>query len=225
MQPPSVLEIGATLRKQLFDTNPTLPAVSPPDQLVIAMSKAIKRIAESRALRAFTPGILRRFARRNEGVAAVEFALVAAPFLALVFAILETLLVFFAGQVLETAAADSARLILTGQAQKAGLNQAQFKEEVCKRVYGLFDCANGIQVDVRTYSKFDGADTSKPIDANGNLTFVPSYQPGKADEIVVVRLIYQWPVFVSLLGLNLADLAGSKRLLMATVAFMNEPFE
>jgi len=41
---------------------------------------------------------------------------------------------------------------------------------------------------------------------------------------VVVRLMYQWPVYVSLLGLNLADSAGSKRLLMSTIAFRNEPY-
>jgi hypothetical protein len=41
---------------------------------------------------------------------------------------------------------------------------------------------------------------------------------------VVVRLMYQWPVYVSLLGLNLADLNGGKRLLISTVAFRNEPF-
>ena len=38
------------------------------------------------------------FARRQEGAAAVEFAFVALPFFALLFAILETALVFFAGQ-------------------------------------------------------------------------------------------------------------------------------
>ena len=48
-----------------------------------------------------------RFARRQDGGAAVEFGLVAAPFLALLFAIMETAIVFFAGQALETAAADS----------------------------------------------------------------------------------------------------------------------
>ena len=48
--------------------------------------------------------LVRRFVRQEDGVAAVEFALVAAPFLALIFAILETALVFFAGQALETAA-------------------------------------------------------------------------------------------------------------------------
>lgn len=151
--------------------------------------------------------------------------MVAAPFLALVFAILETAIIFFAGQVLETAAADSARLIMTGQAQKGGLSQAQFKQEVCNRVFGLFDCASGIKVDVQTYSSFGSANTSKPIDANGNVTFTPSFQPGAPGDIVVVRLLYEWPVWVSLLGLNLSDMAGNKRLIMATAAFRNEPYQ
>jgi hypothetical protein len=39
-----------------------------------------------------------------------------------------------------------------------------------------------------------------------------------------VRLMYEWPVYVSLFGFNkLADVGGN-RLLMATVAFCNEPF-
>ncbi|MEA3027253.1 MAG: hypothetical protein QOF91_2538, partial [Alphaproteobacteria bacterium] len=57
----------------------------------------------------------RRFIRQQDGATTVEFALVAAPFLAMVFAIMETAVVFFAGQTLETAGADSARLIMTGQ--------------------------------------------------------------------------------------------------------------
>jgi len=58
--------------------------------------------------------IARRMVRQEDGAAAVEFALVAAPFLAMVFAIIETAIVFFAGQALETAAADGSRLIMTG---------------------------------------------------------------------------------------------------------------
>jgi len=59
----------------------------------------------------------RRFAQREEGSAAVEFALVVVPFLALMFAIIQTALVFFAQQTLESVAANAARQILTGQAQ------------------------------------------------------------------------------------------------------------
>ena len=52
---------------------------------------------------------------------------VALPFLALTFAILETALVFFAGQTLEAAAAESGRLIMTGQAQTQHFDKAAFK--------------------------------------------------------------------------------------------------
>jgi Flp pilus assembly protein TadG len=64
--------------------------------------------------------IFRRFRRSRRGSAAVEFALVAPVFFALLFAIIETAMVFFAGQVLETVAQNSARTVMTGQAQTAG---------------------------------------------------------------------------------------------------------
>ena len=59
--------------------------------------------------------ILRTFRRSDSGSAAVEFSLVAVPFFALLFAIIETGIVFFAGQVLENGVQDSGRLIYTNQ--------------------------------------------------------------------------------------------------------------
>ena len=178
------------------------------------------------AKRLFGFAAARRLIRQQDGAAAIEFGLVAAPFLALVFAIIETAVVFFAGQALETAAADSARLIMTGQAQTSGYSESQFKTAVCNKIYGLFNCASGLYVDVKSYSTFASVDTSKPLDTNGNLqTSTFGYQPGGPQDIVVVRLMYQWPVYVSLLGLNLSDSGNGKRLIMATVAFRNEPYQ
>jgi len=78
---------------------------------------------------------------------------------------------------------------------------------------------------VKNYSSFAAINTAKPIDANGNVqTGSFGYEPGGPGDIVVVRLMYQWPVYVSLLGLNLSDTTGSKRLLMSTIAFRNEPY-
>ncbi len=169
--------------------------------------------------------VVRRFIHQQDGATAVEFAMVAAPFLAMMFAIIETAIVFFAGQTLETAGADSARLIMTGQAQTQGFDQTAFKNAVCAKIYGLFDCSGGLYVDVKNYSSFGAITTGKPVDANGNLqTGTFGYQPGGPGDIVVVRLLYQWPVYVSLLGLNLADSTGGKRLLMSTIAFRNEPY-
>ncbi len=194
------------------------------------MTALTRKMLASRAARflrldAARLNVARRFVRKNDGAAAVEFGLVAAPFLALVFAIMETAVVFFAGQVLETAAADSGRLIMTGQAQSQGINDvAGFKAEVCKKIFGLFDCAGKIQVDVRKYTSLASADLSKPIDAEGKLIDNFTYDKTGPGDLVVVRLLYEYPVYVSLLGLNLADMSGGKRLIMATSAFRNEPF-
>ncbi|KIZ45151.1 MULTISPECIES: TadE/TadG family type IV pilus assembly protein [Rhodopseudomonas] len=168
--------------------------------------------------------LARRFGRNRGASAAVEFALVAPIFFALLFAIIETALVFFAGQVLETAVQDSARLILTGQAQDASYSQAQFKNDICSRLNALFDCKNGIYVDVQSYSSFSTVAVTDPVDASKNFVDNMKYSPGAAGDIVVVRAFYQWPLFVTGLGYNIANLSGSKRLLSATAAFRNEPF-
>src|SRR5688572_33332356 len=158
--------------------------------------------------------------RKQDGSAAVEFGMVAMPFLALIFAIMETALVFFAGQALETAVQDSARLIMTGQAQSQGFSQSAFKNAVCQKIYGLFDCQAGVHIDVKTYPSFSSVNLAPPLDAGGNFQNNFSYQPGGPGDIVVVRLFYQWPVFVALLQ----NMTGNKRLLVATSAFRNEPY-
>ena len=168
---------------------------------------------------------LRRFRRNRRGSAAVEFALVAPVFFALLFAIIETAIVFFAGQVLETVTQDSARMIMTGQAQNAAYTQAQFKNYVCGRITVLFDCVNGISVDVQSYgNQFASVTITPPIDSSGNCVPPNNYNPGGAGNIVVVRLFYQWPLFVTGLGYNIANCNNHMRLLTATAAFQNEPY-
>jgi Flp pilus assembly protein TadG len=172
--------------------------------------------------------MMRRFARRQDGSAAVEFALVATPFLALLFAIIESALVFFAGQSLEAAASESGRQIMTGQAQMAGYSQDDFKNKVvCAYLasgVSLFDCANKVYVSVKTYSSFSDVNTNAPI-TNGQLdTSNLPYQAGGPGDIVVVQLYYKWPFYVSLLSDDLSNLGGD-RLLVATAVFRNEPYQ
>jgi Flp pilus assembly protein TadG len=165
----------------------------------------------------------RRFRRSRRGSAAVEFALVAPVFFALLFAIIETAIVFFAGQVLETITQNSARMVMTGQAQTAGYTQAQFQTYVCGQIPALFTCGN-VYVDVESYSQFSNVTINNQIDSSGNFINNMQYSPGGPGDIVVVRLFYQWPLFVTGLGYNIANLSGSKRLLTATAAFRNEPY-
>ncbi len=81
-----------------------------------------------------------RFVAESRGVAAIEFGLIAAPFLALVTAILQIGVLFFAEQDLQTATSKAARLIMTGQAQTQGMSSNQFIQQVCN-FDALFTCA------------------------------------------------------------------------------------
>lgn len=166
---------------------------------------------------------VRRMVRDQSGAAAVEFSFVAIPFFMMMFAILETSLVFFAGQTLQTAVTDASRLIMTGQANK--FEPDAFKTQVCNRIQGLFDC-NKAYVDVRTFSSFGAINVPKPV--NGSTGAFDSnmlgYNKSAAGDVVVVRVFYKWPVFLSLYGFNMADLPDKTRLLSGSAAFKNEPF-
>ena len=170
-------------------------------------------------------GLLRRFLRRNEGTAAIEFAIVSLPFFILLFATVESFVAVFAGQVLDTAVADSSRLIRTGQAQTQGFNEADFTQTVCERAVMFLDCENTMMIDVRTYTDFNDADFTDPIDGDGNVEDDDfDFDMGARNEIVVVRVYYPWPIVTDYLGAFLSNVSGNKRLLVATSAFRNEPF-
>ncbi len=189
------------------------------------MLERVRSLIATPLLRFVPARAARCFARQQDGAAAVEFALVAVPFLALTFAIIETALVFFAGQTLETAVSNAGRLIMTGQAQNGGFSQTDFKTAVCNDLAGgLFDCNNGVYVNVSTYASFSAVNTAPPV-TNGVLnTANMAYSPGGPNCIVAVQLFYKWPIYVSLLGDNLTNLNGNYRLLVATSVFRNEPY-
>ena len=97
---------------------------------------------------------------------------------------------------------------------------------MCAKILGLFDCTQR-HVDRREdlHDVRLGRQLASRSTRNGNLkTTTFGYAPGGPGDIVVVRLMYQWPIYVSLLGFNLANMAGNKRLIMATAAFRNEPY-
>ena len=166
-----------------------------------------------------------RYLADRKGATAVEFALVATPFLGLLLASLQTGIVYLSQSALEVATEKASRLVLTGTVQGAAQTQAQFLTTVCSKLPALLKCPN-LMVDAQVYSTFAGASTSTPTityDANGNVTNTWSYNVGGPGDIVVMRVLYLLPV----IGGPLFKLANSngKRLLMATAVFKNEPYQ
>lgn len=161
----------------------------------------------------------------RRGATIVEFALVVAPLVALIFAVIQTSLVFFSQQTLETAAEDTARLIVTNQAQQASMSQSAFKKAACSQLPVFMSC-DKLMVDVRTADDFADVDTTMPTltyDADGNVSNKWEFEMGGADKVVVMRLMYALPVVSAPLGFDMSNMQNGSRLLVATSVFQPEP--
>lgn len=178
----------------------------------------------------------RRAKQGKRGAAAVEFAMVAAPFIFMLFGIFETMMIFFVQTTLEAAVAEEARKIRTGQAQStsAPITKEQFKANVCARMMGLADCNNRLFVQVQNQPVSGTLPTPW---ADGTLTPGSAadepYETTAANAIVVVRGYYVWPLMtpgISNAMQNFSDtspggtLGNYNRIIAATSAFRNEPF-
>ena len=164
-------------------------------------------------------GLLRRFARADDGAAAVEFALVAIPFLLLVFAIIELGLAFLVSMSLENALANVDRTIRTGELQANNGDIATFKTAVCGEMSWLgASCATSLILDVRVLPSFaQTANLSAPEDGK------TCFDPGGPRAIVLVRGYYKWPLITPLLQEAVGGTPGDRRITFAAV-FANEPY-
>jgi hypothetical protein len=169
----------------------------------------------------------RSFARDTRGASMVEFGLLAPIFFAVLMAILETSLQYFAAQVLESGVYDASRSIRVGQVQRENWTVADYKKDICGRLYGLFGDCNDMHVNVRQIDNFHSANFSVPVDfkcqSNCKWTEDEVWTPGISSSVILVQVYYRYP---SILQLPFAQnrLGDGRSLLSAATIFRNEPF-
>lgn len=171
--------------------------------------------------------LLGRWRRDEKGVTAIEFAMVAPPFLMLLYGIIGVGLYFFTTFTLENAVEQAARLIRTGQAQSSGMTAAQFKQTVCDNSPGFVDCTNKLRVSVKNFNEWTqitNATLPTCLDNSGNLTNATSYTPGAQGEVVLVWVCYEWDFSRYIPFLNLSDMSNGSRLIQAATTFRTEPY-
>lgn len=182
--------------------------------------------SNGRSMLGFVLSRLRRrakaFGRDSKGATAVEFALLALPFFTIIFAILETAIVFLASQVLETAVEDSTRLLRTGQAQS--YSAANYRTAICDRLFSMFNCAQ-LKIKVSVVNSFASATVTPPLDpSTGNWTMAEAFAPGASSSILLVQAYYKWPTLIDFGGFNLQTQSDGTRLLSAVRVLRNEPY-
>ena len=160
------------------------------------------------------------FARARDAIASVEVALLALPFMTILFAIIETGYMFFLAILLEGATADAARQIRTGVVQESGSPLAKFQQTLCERMFNLIQCPQGVIIDVRNYSRFEDAVPPAMAASQAGAMFAA----GNPGDVIVVRVAFSWHFITPFLDQMLAQGDGGQRTFISSAAFRNEPW-
>ncbi|MGC4024497.1 MAG: pilus assembly protein [Mesorhizobium sp.] len=172
--------------------------------------------------------LLRRFVRNSDGATAVEFGLLAIPFLLTLFAILETGVSMAVQQLLVNATDNVARQVQTGDLKTT--SQADLRQRICARIQTLVASGcPGLRVDLRTYTTFQAAANQTifvlpgetvALEMNSGAGVALRAQVGGGGAMQTLRAFYFWPLMTDLLSESMGD--GNGRMLSVRVADLAE---
>ena len=194
----------------------------------------VSRVAD-RPWRMARSGLWRRWCQNVSGATSVEFAIVALPFVMLLFGIMSVCLYYFADFSTENATWQAARAMRTGQLQQSqgayssavtdNDRKTIFKKAFCDRVPIFPDCMSKVIVIVQSNSGF--STISQPSCTTGGTLITDSmaaFNPGAASSVVLVTVCYPWEFGGKLPMFRLGNLQGGALLMQASAAFRTEPY-
>ncbi|HEU0061055.1 MAG TPA: TadE/TadG family type IV pilus assembly protein [Hyphomicrobiaceae bacterium] len=179
--------------------------------------------------------LLRRWQAAQSGATAIEFGMVALPFVLLLFGILSVCLYFFTTFTLENAVWQAARAIRTGQVQQsqgdytaATTNDDRkklFKKAMCAKAPSFFNCLGKAVVIVQSNANF-GSIVEPKCATNGVMAeeATAAFDPGNASSVVLVTVCYPWDFGGKLPFIRLGNLQNGALLMQASVTFRTEPY-
>lgn len=167
------------------------------------------------------------FLRDRSGATAVEFAMLALPFIFLMFAVFEYALAFMVSITLDNSITGAARQIRTGEAQSNSVTADTFKTMVCDNMGWLkSECTSNLDVDVRVFNTFASSDTPSPTTGGSFDKTKLKFDMGGPGDIILVTGFYKWKLLTFALqeGLSSAMYGAGYNAAVATATFRNEPY-
>ena len=161
------------------------------------------------------------FRRAEDGTTAIEFGLLAIPFIFLMLIIIELGMILFTEQAIQFGVEQASRTIRTaGPGAMAG---ADFRTMICNQAAVVIGCNARLGLSVTSARRY--ADVEVPGIADIEPGDVSAFTPGTAGDAVVVMATYDW-TFISLFMRPLANLANpNARRLHGIAAFRTELLE
>lgn len=168
---------------------------------------------------------MKRLIQDIKGATAVEFALIAPLFFAVIFSFIETGWVLSKVVMLEQSVASASRLVYTGQAP----TKESLETQLCDQNPLIEDCLENINVEMVVISDFnDEPDDAVECRDSADTSFEPTvkYSSTAGSEIVYLRVCVTTGIMVPGIGMGLAlDKNNTGRFqIVSSTAFMNEPF-
>lgn len=172
---------------------------------------------------------LARFRKDRKGATVIEFALLALPFIMLVFAILESCIAFAAQEFMQNITDDVARQLRTGQI-KASISQVDFRQKICQPLqFFVSTGCPGLSIDLRNFTTFEDASNLKVYITAAKEVYIDGgayqFSPGASQTKNVLRVYYHWPVITDLMRQRMYNLSDGTTLLFSTAVWQNEPFD
>lgn len=171
-----------------------------------------------------------RLTKDETGTTAIEFGMVAVPFLMFVFALVGVAFYFFINTSLDKGMDQSSRLVRTGQAQNSNMTVDQFKQKICDSAGGWIKC-NKVQVFVQKYPDWASVQPQACVDAGGNVVTnsasgsdLISQYSGTSSDIVMVTTCYKWEFPANIPYFKIGNMNDKSMMLQSSTAFRSEPY-
>ena len=161
----------------------------------------------------------------RKGAVAVEFALIAIPFIMLIFGCLELALFIIVSVLLDNATQSAAREIRMGILTGENSDATSFRQKICDNMgWVAATCMSDLQIDVETYDNFAMVDMAPPIEDGEFEEANFSYDLGGSSQIQLVSAYYSYTLMTPLLNAGMSTLSNGDAVLTTQVVFRNEPF-
>jgi Flp pilus assembly protein TadG len=192
------------------------------DEANMIIEKIAKRLRRS---------VARPIAKNEDGVTAIEFAMIAPVFFFLMGSLMETGIMLFAEYVMQTSVQEAARFVRTGQAQTAGTTSAAFKTKICDTATVISNCSARVTVSMISRASFAQLATAVPSYLNVGSDYGAgtgsnaSHSCGNSEQAVALIATYDWDFTMPWLANHFGNVDGdTKRRLAGIYMFQNEPF-
>ena len=169
----------------------------------------------------------KKYSTEDDATTAIEFSLLAWPFVMTVLAIIELGVFFATGLLLEGAVTTAARDVKTGQLQQMDSGDAltQFQQTLCQQADILINCEN-LQFQVAKLDSFND-DLQPEVDEEGNIDPPDQFEIDQitAGCVALVRVVNRYRFLTPLFADVFGNLDGNVRLQISTIVFQTEPYD